>query len=549
MFGEVVLKSCEGVQQGDPLGPFLFSLGIQDIVKNMKSELNVFYLDDGTLGGEVETVLEDLLKIKEIVNSHGLELNPTKCELFLVNPEDDMYVTNIRNHFNEVCKGIKVVQEQNLSLLGAPKLAEAIGSILEPKLENLRLMTSRLKEIDNHEALFLLRHCFAIPKLTYFLRTAPCFMNESLLGNFDNTIKESLVDILNTSLSDFSYNQLTLPITKGGLGLRLTSEVALSGYLSSVCATKSTVRLLLPTNVMSESDIFWDRAFDTWKQITFQSTAPQNPIYQSNWDKEIYEFNYQKLLTLAPNKVEKASLLAVSSENSSDWLYALPIASLGLKLDPMTLKISCGLRLGSPICHQYHCVCGVLVEPFGRHGLSCRFQMGRRSRHDQINNLLKRALVQAKISAINEPSNLSRQDGKRPDGLTLTTWKYSKCLIWDTTVADTVSQSYVDQCSKNAGAAAETRENIKSSKYTELAQTYLFTPIGIETFGSWGSEGHKIVKEIGKKVMEETGEKKSAFFLFQSISIAIQRGNASCIIRTVPHTEGLDEIFEFESCI
>ena len=45
MFGEVVLKSCEGVQQGDPLGPFLFSLGIQDIVKNMKSELNMFYLD------------------------------------------------------------------------------------------------------------------------------------------------------------------------------------------------------------------------------------------------------------------------------------------------------------------------------------------------------------------------------------------------------------------------------------------------------------------------------------------------------------------------
>ena len=47
--------------------------------------------------------------------------------------------------------------------------------------------------------------------------------------------------------------------------------------------------------------------------------------------------------------------------------------------------------------------------------------------------------------------------------------------------------------------------------------------------------------------MEETGEKHSAFYLFQSISIAIQRGNASCVLGTVPHTEGLDEIFEFVS--
>ena len=47
--------------------------------------------------------------------------------------------------------------------------------------------------------------------------------------------------------------------------------------------------------------------------------------------------------------------------------------------------------------------------------------------------------------------------------------------------------------------------------------------------------------------MEETGEKRSAFYLFQSISIAIQRGNASCVLGTVPQSEGLEEIFEFVS--
>ena len=52
-----------------------------------------------------------------------------------------------------------------------------------------------------------------------------------------------------------------------------------------------------------------------------------------------------------------------------------------------------------------------------------------------INSLLKRALVQARIPAITEPLNLSRSDGKSPDGLTLTTWKSGKNLIWDVTVA------------------------------------------------------------------------------------------------------------------
>ena len=45
------IKSKEGVQQGDPLGPLLFSLSINDHVKSCKSPLNIWYLDDGTLGG------------------------------------------------------------------------------------------------------------------------------------------------------------------------------------------------------------------------------------------------------------------------------------------------------------------------------------------------------------------------------------------------------------------------------------------------------------------------------------------------------------------
>ena len=48
-FGDTYkIESQEGVQQGDPLGPFLFSLGSMDLIEPCQSELKVFYLDNGT---------------------------------------------------------------------------------------------------------------------------------------------------------------------------------------------------------------------------------------------------------------------------------------------------------------------------------------------------------------------------------------------------------------------------------------------------------------------------------------------------------------------
>ena len=165
---------------------------------------------------------------------------------------------------------------------------------------------------------------------------------------------------------------------------------------------------------------------------------------------------------------EKARILAVSSEYSSAWLNAVPIPSLGLHLDPMTLKIACALRLGSTLCHPYQCSCGKMVEPNGRHGLSCRNQVGRWSRHNEVNHLIKRALVQAKIPATLEPTNLSSIDGKRPDGLTYLSWKQGKPLIWDFTCCDTICDSYVKSSAKSAGSAAELREVQKSKHYEDL---------------------------------------------------------------------------------
>ena len=188
-----------------------------------------------------------------------------------------------------------------------------------------------------------------MPKLTYFLRTAPCFLRPHTLEKFDVIVKESLVNILNINISRSSYEQATLPIANGGFGLRLATEIALVGYLSSVCATKVTSRLLLPTSFPESENESWNFACEKWKQLSSQVSLPENPIYQSSWDKDLCKFNQNKLLLSAPTREEKARLMAVSAKFASDWLNAIPIPTLGLKLDPMSLKIASGLRLGSTL--------------------------------------------------------------------------------------------------------------------------------------------------------------------------------------------------------
>ena len=47
--------------------------------------------------------------------------------------------------------------------------------------------------------------------------------------------------------------------------------------------------------------------------------------------------------------------------------------------------------------------------------------------------------------------------------------------------------------------------------------------MGIETYDAYGAQGIKLVKKIDKKIQDATGEKLSTFYLFQSISMAIQK--------------------------
>ena len=108
---------------------------------------------------------------------------------------------------------------------------------------------------------------------------------------------------------------------------------------------------------------------------------------------------------------------------------------------------------------------------------------------------------------------------------------------------DTLAASYVDQTARHPGKAAEKAELKKTDQYQELEKEYLFVPIAIETLGSWGQAGLKLVKELGRMIKEKSGEMRSTQYLFQRCSMAVQRGNSVSILGTVSSSRQLDEVF------
>ena len=194
------------------------------------------------------------------------------------------------------------------------------------------------------------------------------------------------------------------------------------------------------------------------------------------------------------------------------------------------------------MCQPYKCICGSIVDTKGRHGLSCKNAKGTFPRHQNINDILKRALGSAQISAMLEPPGLG-SDAKRPDGITLFPWSKGKCLIWDFTCRDTLCNTNLIESSERAGSTAEKGEKVKLAHYAELSNTYIFQPVANETLGPWGSSSLKFIKEIGSRITAINGDKRSTSYLFQAISMAVQRGNIASIRGSVPNQKHLNELF------
>ena len=99
-------------------------------------------------------------------------------------------------------------------------------------------------------------------------------------------------------------------------------------------------------------------------------------------------------------------------------------------------------------------------------------------------------------------------------------------MVWDVTVPDIYAQSHVNDTSIQAGTAADSAATAKKkAKYIGIANTHMFITVAIETGGPWNVEAIELIQEIGRRMTLINGESRETEYLFQRISIAIQKGN------------------------
>ena len=73
--------------------------------------------------------------------------------------------------FQKLCSGIKTPKNDELIILGSPLGPKSQADLLEKKINELENVSGIIENLDAHYGFFMLKNCFSLPKLLYFLRT------------------------------------------------------------------------------------------------------------------------------------------------------------------------------------------------------------------------------------------------------------------------------------------------------------------------------------------------------------------------------------------
>ena len=94
------------------------------------------------------------------------------------------------------------------------------------------------------------------------------------------------------------------------------------------------------------------------------------------------------------------------------------------------------------------------------------------------------------------------------------------------TVSCTTADSYLETCSHEAGTAAEFAASNKVVKYAGLSSQGVFVPIAVESHGPINEDALQFLSELGRRLVETTGDVRTSSVLFQRISVVVQRFNS-----------------------
>ena len=127
---------------------------MQTVASAVTAPLNVWFLDDGTLGGDTDGVCADLQLLIPAMARIGLEVNPSKCEIITpstgaaeqsVTPSTGAAEHSVNvEKLHQLLPGAAVLADTEQLVPGAPLTTSATVTALGKKKDELDRLLSRL---------------------------------------------------------------------------------------------------------------------------------------------------------------------------------------------------------------------------------------------------------------------------------------------------------------------------------------------------------------------------------------------------------------------
>ena len=230
------IRQGEGREQGDPLMPLLFSLGVHNSLVEGKrpmrpGEYFLAYLDDTFILSQPERArpLYSAMDL-QLQTRAGIQLNAGKTRVWNragIQPPnmDDL--------------GEGVWSPEGIKVLGSPIGSEAfVQAFTERRLESEQRLLDAIPSIPDLQCAWQLLLQCAVPRCNHLLRTVPPSQSAAYAAGHDAGMQETMVALLGTLPGDheqttMAHNLASLPMRLGGLGLRSARRLASAAYWAS----------------------------------------------------------------------------------------------------------------------------------------------------------------------------------------------------------------------------------------------------------------------------------------------------------------------------
>jgi len=560
VYGDFILKSREGVQQGDPLGPLLFALVIHTVLSRIKSEvpglnLNLWYLDDGSLAGRPEDVLRALEILKEEGPRQGIKLNPSKCEIISHPVAQEAAKTLQRRAQSEL--GITIPDNQlsldgNYSILGAPVGTPSFCAafIREQCLAPARASLDAAKKLRDPQVGFaLLRRCAGFGQLVHAMRTTPPSPEMAeLYSSFDDDMLAAVCSFVG-SVEPSHIPQIRRSTRTGGLWFRSASRHMHAAYVASV-ATCAGLDGWNASDANGFTAALHDVAKVTGKsaESILSMEGKQHRISEAV-DQAAFDTEWSQ-----DSVHTRARKVSESGPHASDWLLAIPSYDLNHVFTPREWVALVRWWLGATVydSEQACPACGNASGTDGYHALTCQCWGGRIYRHHALANEAARALQKAHMN----PSREKSFDGStRPADVYVPHWEAGQPLALDFAVTHPLQQQSFKTTNaemRTPGSWAATYAHTHKSQFIGPCAKYgvRFQAMVVETYGAWDPAALKALDAIADQyaIHQSVPARYASQILFQRLSVTLMRMNARMLLVRNPSGFADEEPLLMDGC-